>query len=246
MSFFRHCCDLGLRDGERASRKSGDDLLTVKAAVFDKDFTGMVSANDYASQIQTRNIAFEGLRVESRLIGLRIELDAELAQKIEVGMVSGKGKNMHSRQCRGTARAADMHGIRLDADDMSLKQGRDLASLDAIFNVRPNPIFYGRAEFGAPVHHGDAGAAAIEVESSFRGGIFPSDDDNVLSPEWMRLGVVVRDMRQIQARQDDGQVVEAGGDNELAAVGLVRAVPTQCRRKSALHSSHFAQAQLEF
>ncbi len=105
------------------------------------------------------------------------------------------------------------------------------------------------------MHQRDAGTAAIEVKSRFGGRIFAADDDDVLTPVWMRLGVVVRDVRQILAGHAEpiGQVVIAGGDNQLArSVVVQRAVRRRAcvrgnlRPSRRLASRSFSQAQLEF
>ena len=65
--------------------------------------------------------------------------------------------------------------------------------------------------------HGHAGAVAIEIEGRFGGGVLAANDDDILAPEGVRLGVVVRDVREILAGNSEtvGQIVVAGGDDEL-------------------------------
>ncbi len=111
-----------------------------------------------------------------------------------------------------------MHGIGLDAHDARLEEGGNLASLDAIFDVRAHPILDGGAQLRAAMHQRNASAVAIEIQSGFRGGIFSADDHDVLPPEGMRLGVVVRDVRQVFAgcAEAIGQVVVSGGHDQLA------------------------------
>src|ERR1700730_7821628 len=84
-----------LRDRERHSRERSDDLLAVKAAVFDKNFAGVDSTDDHAGEVQTGNIALERARVESGFIRLRIKLHAKLPQEIEIGMVAGESEDVH-------------------------------------------------------------------------------------------------------------------------------------------------------
>src|SRR5580700_3813790 len=98
-------CRGRLRHRQRRAGKRGDDLLAVKAAIFDENFAGVDPADDHAGEIQTGNIALERLRIESGFIGLRIELHAELAQEIEIGMVAGENKDLHGGQESGSARA---------------------------------------------------------------------------------------------------------------------------------------------
>jgi len=59
---------LRLRDGQRRARERSDDLLAMKAAIFDENFAGVISADDHAGEVQAANIALERLRIESRFI----------------------------------------------------------------------------------------------------------------------------------------------------------------------------------
>ena|SRR5437016_1015573 len=59
---------LRLRHGKRSARKRSNDLLTVKAAIFDKNFAGVVSADDHAGKVQAGNIALKRVRIESGLV----------------------------------------------------------------------------------------------------------------------------------------------------------------------------------
>ena len=54
----------------------------------------------------------------------------------------------------------------------------------------------------------DVGAAAKKVERRFGGGILAADHDHVLAPVGVRVGEVVRDVRQILA--GNAQAIRAG------------------------------------
>ena len=116
-----------------------------------------------------------------------------------------------------------MHAAGLEAQHVSLEEGFHLFGLDAVFDVRANPILDGGTEFGAAMDQGHVGAGAIQIERGFGGRIFASDDDDVLAPVGVRLGVVVRNVRKIFAGDVEaiGQVVVAGGDDQCGAVLLV-------------------------
>ncbi len=68
------------------------------------------------------------------------------------------------------------------------------------------------------MHHGDAGAIAIQIEGGFRGGIFAADHDDILAPIGMRLRVVMRDERKIFAGNVEQirQIVVASGHDNFA------------------------------
>ena len=74
------------------------------------------------------------------------------------------------------------------------------------------------------MNHGDVRAGAIQVQRRFRGRIFAANDDDISPPKRMRLGVVVRNVRQIFAGNAEaiGQVVVAGCDGNLLGGELRR------------------------
>ena len=115
-------------------------------------------------------------------------------------------------------RSADSHAPGSKRRTSSLEERSNLLGLDAVFDVGADPILDGGAEFGAAMDQGDVGAVAIEIQRGFGGGVFAADDDDILAPEGVRLGVVVRDVRKIFAGNAEaiGQIVVAGGDDELA------------------------------
>src|SRR5438876_659731 len=78
----------------RRSRRQGlNDLLSVKASVFNKYLARMPPANDHASQMNPRDIAFEGVRIERRLATLRIEPHPQAFNEREIGVVARKRKH---------------------------------------------------------------------------------------------------------------------------------------------------------
>src|SRR5712692_432517 len=138
---------LNLAAGQRS-----DDLLAVKAAIFDENFTRMVSANHHARQKNTGHIAFVRLRIHGWFVCRRVERDTERAQKLEVRVVPGQRKYVNGRQ-RGLARVIrnpDMPGF--DAPYFGFEKRANLTGFDAVLNVRPDPILDRRAKFGAAMH----------------------------------------------------------------------------------------------
>ena len=158
------------------------------------------------------------------LIGFRVQDDAEAAQEREIGMVAGQGKDLRGRDGLLPFRSADSHAAGLEAQHVGLEEGFHLFGLDAVFDVRANPILDGGAEFGAAMNQGYVGAGAIQIERGFGGRILAADDDDVLAPVGVRLGVVVRNVGQILAGNAEaiGQIVVAGGDDQAAGGVLMR------------------------
>src|SRR5271157_6147007 len=73
----------------------GGDQLTVEASVLDEYLTGAHSRNDDSGEINPRNVALQGLRIDDgTLVGLATQLDAKPAEKFKIGMVSGQGEDV--------------------------------------------------------------------------------------------------------------------------------------------------------
>ncbi len=110
-----------LRHSQRRTGKRGDDLLTVEAAVFYKNFAGMDATDDYAREINPGHIAFQSPRIDGRLIGLRIELHTKLTYKSEIGMIAGERKHLHRTQIFLPAGSYHMHEFRINLRDACLE-----------------------------------------------------------------------------------------------------------------------------
>jgi len=67
------------------------------------------------------------------------------------------------------------------------------------------------------MHERHASAVAVKIQRRFSRGVLASDDHNVLPPEWVGLGVIVRNVRQLLAGhpQSVGQIVVAGGHHDF-------------------------------
>src|SRR5712692_9007954 len=86
------------KNGNSTTRKGGDDLLTVEAAVFDKDLAGGVATDHDAGKVDAGNVALERFGTHRGLVRLRIEGNPLPAQKVEVRMVARERKNLRGRQ----------------------------------------------------------------------------------------------------------------------------------------------------
>ena len=100
--------------------------------------------------------------------------------------------------------------------------GCDLAVLDAVVDVGENPVLHVAMHLGAAMHEGDACAVAPEIERGDGGGVLAADDQDVETVVGVRLVVVVLDLVEIFAGDSEvvGQIVVAGGDDELASAML--------------------------
>ena len=124
-----------------------EDLLAVKAAVFDEDFVGIHARDDDAGEINSRHVAFQSFRIALGTMGYGVNFHANIAEEAKIGMVSGERENKIVIQVQ------DFPALPMDADGagnnllhLGLRQGANGAFLDAIFDVGPNPVFEVRTE----------------------------------------------------------------------------------------------------
>ena len=119
---------------------------------------------------------------------------------------------------------------------MRIEPRGDRPFLDAVLDVRLHPVLDRLAERGAAVNDRHRRAGAEQVERRFGGGVLAADDDDALAEERMRLGVVVRHVRQVLARHADPvrDVIRAGRDHDRPRVHRrgARRAPTGCRRRT--------------
>src|SRR5437870_12383071 len=110
--------------------KGSNDLFAVKAAILDKYLPNVVAANHHASQVNSWHVALESLRIHRRLIGLRIEGDAQLPEEIEVRVIAGQGKDLSGGQRAFSIGSLhpDLGG--LNAGNARLEQRANLPGLD--------------------------------------------------------------------------------------------------------------------
>src|SRR5579864_6688476 len=76
----------------------GDDLTAVEAAVFDEDFAGVHSADNYTRDVNPGDVAFEAFGIRLRFFRYRVEANSLLLEKFEVGMVTSHRKDLHGGQ----------------------------------------------------------------------------------------------------------------------------------------------------
>ena len=62
--------------GARPGRNRSRNLFAVEPPILNKNFARRIPANDDPRQIYSRHIAFMRFRIESGLVGLRVEGDA--------------------------------------------------------------------------------------------------------------------------------------------------------------------------
>ena len=97
----------------------------------------------------------------------------------------------------------------VDRHDARLEPGANGAFLDPILDIGSHPVLDRVPERGMPMHQRDLRAGSKQLQRRFGGGILPTDDDDPLPVIGVRIGVVVRHVRQVFAGHSQviGQVV---------------------------------------
>src|ERR1700730_17264054 len=109
----------------------------MEASVFDENLTRMIAADHHSGQKNTGHVALVRLRIHLWLICGGVERDAERSQKLEVGVIPSKRKNVSGWQRVLASMIRDPHAPRFNAFHMCVEKRANLAGLDAILNVRP-------------------------------------------------------------------------------------------------------------
>src|SRR5579862_4703204 len=97
------------------------DKLAVEAAILDKYLAGTRAGDDDAGNIHTRNIRFQALRIADGTKLFVRKLDADAAQKIVVGMVSGESKYEIILQSHGAFRRFQHYAIFIDLANCAIE-----------------------------------------------------------------------------------------------------------------------------
>ena len=213
------------------------DLPPVVASVLDENFVGVHSRDDDARQIDSGNVALQGVGVDHRLGGgLLGELDAERAQEAEVGMIAGHGEHEIVLQPQLALRRVEQDRIRGDLAHGGVEVRGDFMVLDAIFDVGLDPVLDVGRDGRAAMHQGDARSVTPELQGGDGRGILGANHNNIRVVVGMRLAIVVRDLGQILAGHTHavGQIVVAGGNHQLARqeLGGAGERSVQCTRKA--------------
>ena len=168
-------------------------------------------------------------------------------------MVAGEGEDLSGGEGSFAGAIANDYLAGLDADDLGVEVGADFVGGDAIFDVGLDPVFEAFAERGAAMDERDAGAGAEEFEGGLGGRILCADDDDVLLPVGMRIGEIVRDVREIFAGNvhEIGAIVIASGEDDFAGCVVLRisigiaSADTECAIAAGDGLDGFVEAQFE-
>ena len=200
----------------------------MKSAVLDKDLVGMSTRDDDAGEEDTFSYAFQRFGVERGLLGGGVEEDSVVVEESEIGAVADHGEDeivLDGDNARG--RRKD-DGIGTNFDYVGVEVRLYFSGGDAIFDVGLDPVFDVLVDGGATVNHGDAGTGPEEFEGCDGGGIFGTDDEDVVVIEGVGFAVVMLDFGEVFTGDAEhvGNIVIAGGEDDFAgAIALVASEP---------------------
>src|SRR3989454_9869307 len=98
------------------------------------------------------------------------------------------------------------HPARRDLDHLARHARGDLTSLDAILEVRAQPVLHALRPLFAAVDDRGARTRAEQLEGGLDRRVLPADNDDVAPVREMRLVEVMMDMRQLFAPPPDAEV----------------------------------------
>jgi hypothetical protein len=142
------------------------DLGTVKSAIFNKNFVGVHSGNDYSGEKDSRAFTFESLGIRPGLLGVGLKGDAMSVEESEIRAVTRHGKDELIGDFFGALWRVQDDRVGFDFGDRRVKTGLNFTRLDTVLDIGFDPVFDVAVDFRAPVNHGDAGTAPVELESS--------------------------------------------------------------------------------
>src|ERR1700722_8011811 len=144
------------------ARESIDNLFPVESPILDEDLPGETPADDYASQVNSRHVALQRIRINRGTLRIRVQLDSQALNEIVVGVVPSQQKHSLCRQARLDAGFVhDDDFGRRDFFYLGLKESLHLPGLDSIHNVGPQPIFNRVPHLRVPMNERDMSTVAI-------------------------------------------------------------------------------------
>src|ERR1700730_6855777 len=180
----------------------------------------MPASGYHTRKVKTGHIALQRFWVQRWLAAFGIESHAQTFNKGEVRVISRQCKHLFRRKSLCLAMLVYNDFVSSNFLDARFQQCLNLSRLDAVFNIRSYPILQGPPQFLPSMHQRNPRAVSVQVQRSFRRGVLPADDHDVLIPEFMWFPIVMRDVRQVFARhsQHVWQIIVTCRESDLLAV----------------------------
>src|SRR5258705_10246427 len=119
-----------------------NDLGAVVPGVLDEDAVRPAAGLEGAGDVQPGNVGLAGLGIVGGDQSLRIDVNTAAALEVGVRLVAEEHVGGLSRQHSEAGRGLDLDSaFREEGTDEGVEMGRDGAFLDAILDVRLEPVF---------------------------------------------------------------------------------------------------------
>src|SRR5882762_11048398 len=128
------------------------DLLAVESPIFDENFIGSRTRNDHPGHINPRHIALEGYGITNWTALVSRELDSRGSQEFIIGVVSRQGKHKIVLDCHFAFRRVQPDVIGRNLLHRTVEIGSDLPVLDAVLNIRKDPVLHMRVHLGTAMY----------------------------------------------------------------------------------------------
>src|SRR6202051_5087513 len=115
--------------------------LPVEAAVLDENFAGAGAGYDDSGDVDSGDVGFQGRGIADGAELFGGKFDADAAQEIVIGMVSGEPEDKIVGQANRAGWSFQDHAIFVDLAHGAVEVRDNLAGLAAVFDVGAHPIF---------------------------------------------------------------------------------------------------------
>ena len=157
--------------------------------------------------------------VEGNSVLIFGEPDACLAEKFEVGLIACECDDVIVGDGLYAIGGEDIHFPCADGLEGGMCVGFYAAFFDTIFDIGFDPVFYATADAFPADDHGHFGSFAPCLQGCIYGGVAGAYHHHFLHGVEMGVLVIVHDLGKVLSGdiEQDGQVVEAGGDDDMIA-----------------------------
>ena len=172
----------------RGRREVPCDLLRVEAAVLDEPAARLIAAADRAGDVHARARGLERRLVEDRRAGSRRGRRSRRSAASSRSRAGSRSSPAPSRSASRAHRRVNQHDRRRpDLRDRGVEERPDAAFLDAVLEIRLDPVLDLVRQGRAAHHQGHLRAVPIAVERGLRGRIARPDDGDALADVGERL-----------------------------------------------------------
>src|SRR5437879_8595470 len=202
----------------RPSREGPDNLFADQPAVLDEDLGDLVARRHTARHKDAGHRGLERFGIDRRPSRLRIERDPHPREQLEVGVETDQWIHTIGWNMLFVAeRDAHDYLAGRDLGHLARHSRLDLALLDAVLEIRAEPILHTLGPGLAAVDDGGASAGTKQLQRRLDRRVLAADHHGIAAVGEMRFVEVVMDVRQLLAPHAEaiGRVEVAGGEHEF-------------------------------